>query len=119
MWHRVVTGAYNSISRERLIPPQLANTHRDQRTLTQRVDPVLVPQRLEQLGIETTLEHGDLERVVGVGVHTKVLDLVQRNGLVLGGCGIRRSVSLRGVRNQRANKVITVIAAQKLPLDRS
>jgi hypothetical protein len=36
----------------------------------------------------------DLERVVRVGVDTEVFDFVERDGLVLGGGGVGRSVAL-------------------------
>jgi hypothetical protein len=39
------------------------------------VDPVLVPQEVEQLRVERRLEVGDLERVVLFTVHTEILDL--------------------------------------------
>jgi hypothetical protein len=66
----------------------------DQRTLTERVDPILVPERAEQLRIQATLEDRDVELIVRVGVDTKVFDLVQRNRLVLGGRCIGRCVAL-------------------------
>jgi inosine/xanthosine triphosphate pyrophosphatase family protein len=39
------------------------------------VDPVLVPQEVEQLRVERRLEVRDLERVVLFTVHTKIFDL--------------------------------------------
>ena len=63
------------------------STHGHDLTLAQRIDPVLVPKQIQQLGIQTRLEHGDLQLVVCVGVNSKVFDLVKRYGLIfVGGC---------------------------------
>lgn len=70
------------------------SSHRNERTLTESHDPVLVPQQVEQLGVVRTLEVRDLERVVGVRVDTKVFDLVDRDRLVLGGGSVGRNVAL-------------------------
>lgn len=69
-------------------------TYRDDLTLAQRIDPVLVPQKIQQLGIQARLEDGDLELIVRVGVNTEILDLVERDGLVVVGGGIGRRVAL-------------------------
>jgi hypothetical protein len=59
-------------------------TDRDERTLTERVDPILVPQRIQQLRVETALEDGDVELVVRVCVNAEIFDFVQGDRLVLG-----------------------------------
>lgn len=69
-------------------------THRDDLTLAQRIDPVLVPQKIQQLGIQARLEDGDLELIVRVGVDTEILDLVERDGLVVVGGSVGWSVAL-------------------------
>jgi len=75
-------------------------THRDERTLAERHDPVLVPEEVEQARVVRALEVRHLERVVARRVHAKVLDLVLRDRLVLGRAlrarkGERVSVSVR------------------------
>jgi hypothetical protein len=80
-----------------------AGTHRDERTLGERVDPVLVPEQAEELRVERAREHLHVERVVLVRVHAEVLNLRERDGLVLVATGRgRRCVALR-VRPERAN----------------
>lgn len=71
-----------------------SGTHRDERALAEGHDPVLVPQEVEELGVVRALEVRHLERVVGVGVHAKVFDLVDRDRLVLGRGRVRRRVAL-------------------------
>merc|ERR1711939_9215 len=61
-----------------------------------------IPEELEQLGIAGRLEVRDLERVVRVGVHAKVLDLRQWDRLVVRGAGAWRRIAL-GVRAERAD----------------
>lgn len=69
-------------------------TYRDQRTLTERVHPVLVPKRAEQLRIQATLEDRNVELVVRVRVDTKVFNFVEGDRLVLGSRGIGRRITL-------------------------
>ena len=49
----------------------------------QGVDPVLGPQQVEQPSIDAGLEKCDVQAVVGLAVHAKILNLAQRDGLVL------------------------------------
>ena len=58
-------------------------------------NPVLVPEKVEELRVARALEVRDLERVVRVGVHSEVFNLGERDRLVLGGCSVRRSVALQ------------------------
>jgi hypothetical protein len=51
-------------------------TDRNERTLTERVDPILVPQRIQQLRVETALEDGDIELVVRVCVYAEIFNFV-------------------------------------------
>jgi hypothetical protein len=67
-------------------------TDRDKRTLAEGVDPILVPQKAQQLSIKTRCKDLDVQRVIQVCVHSEIFDLVQRDGLVLGGSGIGWSV---------------------------
>jgi hypothetical protein len=67
---------------------------RDQRALAERVHPILIPQHTQQLIIQARLEHLDLELVVLVRVDTKVLDLAERDRLVLGRGHVLRRVVL-------------------------
>jgi shikimate 5-dehydrogenase len=62
--------------------------------LAERVDPVLVPQETQELCVETALEDLHVELVVLVRVDAKILDLRQRNGLVLGSGGRGRGIVL-------------------------
>ena len=48
----------------------------------QGVDPVLGPEQVQQASINAGLEVGDVEAVVGLAMHAKVLDLAQRDRLV-------------------------------------
>ena len=58
------------------------------------VNPVVVPQVVQQPLVHRRLEIGHVERVVGLAVDAKVLNLVERNCLVLAGLLIRRLVAL-------------------------
>mmetsp|Transcript_10120 Transcript_10120/g.25775 ORF Transcript_10120/g.25775 Transcript_10120/m.25775 type:complete len:207 (-) Transcript_10120:122-742(-) len=55
----------------------------EERRGAERVDPVLVPQEVQHVRVQGGLEVADVQRVVALGVHAKVLDLVERDGLVL------------------------------------
>lgn len=80
-------------------------TYRDEGRLGERHHPVLVPEKVEELGIVRRLEVRDLEGVVRVGVHSKILDLVDRDRLVLGGGSVWRGVALRvEIEGQRRTK---------------
>ena len=83
-------------------PISCDRTHRYQGTLTERVHPVLIPEQTEQLIVETALEDLDVDLVVLVRVRAKVLDLVQRDRLVLGRSGVWWGVVLR-IRPEGAN----------------
>mmetsp|Transcript_20368 Transcript_20368/g.51608 ORF Transcript_20368/g.51608 Transcript_20368/m.51608 type:complete len:284 (+) Transcript_20368:361-1212(+) len=74
----------------------------DERGGRQRGHPVLVPQQVQHVRVGGGLEEGDVQAVVLLGVHPKVLDLGQGDGLVLGGALVGRPVSL-GVRPERAD----------------
>ena len=54
----------------------------------------LVPQHVQHVRVQAGLEEGDVQRVVLVGVHPKVLDLAHRDGLVLAGLRVGRLVAL-------------------------
>lgn len=60
------------------------NAHRNERALAERVHPILIPQHTQQLRVQTRLEDLDLELIILPRVHAKVLDLAQRDALVLG-----------------------------------
>ena len=75
-------------------PAALRGTYRDQTGGTQGVDPVLVPEGVQELAVQGRLEVGDVQGVVLLAVDAKVLDLVQGDGLVLGRPFIRRLVAL-------------------------
>ncbi len=62
----------------------------------QGVDPVLAPELVQQDSVQAALEVADVQAVVGVGVHPKVLYLAERDGLVLRGLLIWRLVVLHG-----------------------
>ena len=74
--------------------PSELRTYADQGALSERHDPVLIPEHLEELVVEAGLEEGDVEAVVAGRVDAKVFDLVERDGLVLGGLGVGRGVVL-------------------------
>ena len=61
----------------------------------QGVNPVLAPELVQQDGVQAALEVGDVQAVVGVGVHSKVLNLAERDGLVLRRLVIWRLVVLQ------------------------
>lgn len=63
-------------------------TYRNQGALTERVDPVLIPQKPKQFIVQGGLENLHFQWIVLIGVYTEVLDLVQRDRLVLGGDGV-------------------------------
>lgn len=67
---------------------------RDQGALAERIDPVLVPQESEQLIVKSRLEDLDVDLVVLIRMDTKILNLAERDGLVLGGSGIGRGIVL-------------------------
>lgn len=67
----------------------------EQARTSQRVDPVLVPQRVQELAVQGGFEVSDVELIVLLAVDTKVLDFVQRNRLVLGWFFVWRLVALR------------------------
>mmetsp|Transcript_46438 Transcript_46438/g.131312 ORF Transcript_46438/g.131312 Transcript_46438/m.131312 type:complete len:299 (-) Transcript_46438:207-1103(-) len=61
----------------------------------QGVNPVLAPQELEDRRVHRVLEYLDGQRVVPLAVDTEILDLVERDGLVLGWTLVRWHVALR------------------------
>jgi hypothetical protein len=65
----------------------------DERRGAEGVDPVVVPQRVQQPLIHDRLEVGHLQRVVGLAVHAEVFDLAQGDCLVLAGTVIRRFIA--------------------------
>ena len=67
---------------------QIRCTHRYKGTLTERIDPILVPQQAKQLVIQRRLEDLYVQRVVLVRMDTEILDLVQWDRLVFGRNGI-------------------------------
>lgn len=68
--------------------------YREERGLGESVDPILVPELVQEMCVESGLEVGDLQGVVLLAVNTKVLNLAQRNSLVLRRAFIRCFVSL-------------------------
>ena len=60
----------------------------------QGVDPVLVPQQVQDVGVQAGLEKGDVQGVVALAVHPKVLNLVHGDGLVLAGRRVWGRVAL-------------------------
>ena len=68
----------------------------------QGVDPVLAPELVQQASVQAALEVADVQAVVGVGMHPEVLDLAQRDGLVLRGLLIWRLVVLQAYANTLA-----------------
>ena len=69
----------------------------DQRRRAECVDPVVVPERIQQPLVHHRLEVGDLERVVRLAVDAEILNLAQRDGLVFAGAVIWRLVACRKV----------------------
>ena len=67
---------------------QIRCTHRNKGTLTERIDPILVPQQAKQLVIQRRLEDLYVQRIVLVRMDTEILDLVQWDRLVFGRNGI-------------------------------
>ena len=65
----------------------IGGTNGDERALAECVDPVLVPKEAEELLVKTRAKDLDVKLVVLVGVDTKVLDLAERDRLVVGPCG--------------------------------
>ena len=55
---------------------QIRCTHRNKGTLTERIDPILVPQQAKQLVIQRRLEDLYVQRVVLVRMDTEILNLV-------------------------------------------
>jgi hypothetical protein len=92
-------------------------TYRDQRTLTERVHPVLVPKRAEQLRIQATLEDGNVKLVVRVRVDTKVFNFIQGDRLVLGSGGIGRRITLI-VMQEISSRVLSNTVTRERPLPR-
>ena len=74
--------------------PPCTRTHGNDLALTQSVDPILVPQQIQQLGVQARFEDGHLELIVRVGVDAEIFDLVERDGLVVAGGSIGRGVTL-------------------------
>jgi len=69
-------------------------TYRNDQALAECGNPIFVPQQLEELLIQLGLVDFHFQRVVGVGVDAKVLDLVHRYGLVVQRAGGWRCVAL-------------------------
>ena len=79
----------------KLILKKIKETHRYQRTLTKRVDPVLVPQHREDVIVKTGFEDLNIQLVVLISVYSKVLDLVERYRLVFRARCVGRRVVFR------------------------
>ena len=71
--------------------------------MTEGVDPILVPEQMQKVVIETALENLDFERVIRVSMHAKVFYFRQRDRLIVVKlAGGRRLVTL-WVRSESAN----------------
>ena len=70
--------------------------YREQRAGGEGVDPVLVPEQVQEMRVEGGLEVRHLQGVVLPTVHTKILNLLQGDGLVLPWAVIRRGIPLGG-----------------------
>ena len=57
-------------------------TCRYQRALTESRDPVLIPQQAKELVVQRGLEDLYFKRVILIGMHAEIFNLVKRNGLV-------------------------------------
>lgn len=79
---------YDSIQKR-----EWSDTDRDERVCAECLDPVLLPEQIEQSSVERRLEDGHLEGVVLVRVRTEVGNLVHRDRLVRR--RLRRRVALR------------------------
>ena len=77
-------------------------THRYQRTLTQSIHPIFVPQHSQKLGIQARLEDLYIKLIVLVGVDSEIFDFAQWNGLVFRSGDIRWRVVFR-IGSKRAN----------------
>jgi hypothetical protein len=51
--------------------------------LTEGVDPIFVPEQMQEMVIEIALENLDFERVIRVSMYTKVFNFRQRNRLIV------------------------------------
>lgn len=49
----------------------------------QSAHPILVPQQIQQSAIERRLENRNIQLIIRLAMHTKVLNLLERNGLIL------------------------------------
>ena len=59
------------------------STDGDERTLGERHDPVLVPEKIEESSIGAGLEVGDFEGVVGIRVDSEIFNLGEGDRLIL------------------------------------
>ena len=73
-------------------------TYREEGAGGEGVDPVLVPEEVEEVRVQRGLEVGDLQGVVLPTVHSKVLDLLQGDGLVLSRALVRGRVPLQATK---------------------
>ena len=70
------------------------NANRNQWCLTERIDPIFIPEESQQLIIEFGFENGNFNRIVSVGVYTKIFNLLQWDRLVVR-CGVCRFIALK------------------------
>ena len=87
--------------------------YREQGAGGESVDPVLVPQEVQEVGVQRGLEVGHLQGVVLATVHPKVLYLLQGDGLVLGRPLIRRVEPLNPRKGEREGCVDKGVAWRK------
>ncbi len=69
--------------------------YREQGAGGEGVDPVLVPEQVEEMRVEGGFEVGDFQGVILPTVHPKVLNLLQGDGLVFPWAVIRGRVPLQ------------------------
>lgn len=73
----------------------MVEAHRDQWTLTQSVNPVLVPQQCQQLVVQRRFKDLNVDLIVLVRVDTEIFDLAERDRLIFGRRHVGRGVVLR------------------------
>lgn len=76
--------------------------YRKQRALCQRAHPILIPQQIQQLLIKATLEMLNHQRIILATMRAKILNLTQRDCLILRVLGVLALVT-RGIRPERTN----------------
>jgi hypothetical protein len=70
-------------------------THGDERTLTEGINPILIPEHSQEVIIETRFKDLNVQLIVLICVNTEIFNLVQRNGLIFGCSGTGRGVVFR------------------------